>query len=140
MDGRLAMRMLRLPASPAASEESVKTAMPTRTACAAGLRGIAGSGSARSAARLVDAKCPVKRMLSTGCDGFGFANPSLLHMRCSGPRWRSIPTRTFAHREVALAHSVAQSPVPRTGCRLVAAFDHSSPTGVPARDDKEVSL
>ena len=135
MDGRLAMRMLRLPASPAASEESVKTAMPTRTACAAGLRGIAGSGSARSAARLVDAKFPVKRMLSTGCDGFGFANPSLLHMRCSGPRWRSVPTRTFAHREVALAQSAAG---PGTGCRLVAAFDQSSPAGVPARDDKEV--
>jgi threonine dehydrogenase-like Zn-dependent dehydrogenase len=29
------------------------------------------------------------------------ATPALLHRRCSGPRWRSVPIRTFALREVA---------------------------------------
>ena len=138
MDGRLAMRMLRLPASPAASEESVKTAMPTRTACAAGLRGIAGSSSARSAARLVDAKLPVKRMLSIGCDGFGFANPSFA-------TYALLRTPVAFHTDTDVCSpggrvGTFSRPVagPGTGCRLVAAFDQSSPAGVPARDDKEV--
>jgi len=32
----------------------------------------------------------------------------------------------------------AKSPVPRPGCRLIAAFYQSSPVGIPVRDDKEV--
>jgi hypothetical protein len=63
------------------------------------------------------------------------ATPALLRRRCSGPRRRSVPTRTFAHREVALAQSAAG---PADGCRLFAGFRSILSMGIPARDDEEV--
>ena len=108
--------------------------LAARTAPAPAGRGVTPAGRAPRPGGWWTQAFRVRRMLSTGCDG-GFAAAALLRRRCSGPRWRSVPTRTFAHREVALAHSAAG---PGTGCRLLAGIRSILPMGIPACDDKEV--
>ena len=100
-----------------------------------------GSGPARAWNRSAHCRAPtgnpviVSAYAEVRLRWLWYATPVLLRRRCSGPRWRSVPTRTFAHREVALAQSAAG---PADGCRLLAGFRSILSMGIPARDDKEV--